>query len=114
MVLGALKLDGLLAALHAREVGVDSVLHHQLGMRAELGDAALIEDEDAVGMARRRYAVRNEQCGAAFAQALEPREDVLLRLGIDAREAIVEQEHLGVADEPARKTGALLLAAGQG
>ena len=58
--------------------------------------------------------MRDQHRRLVAAQPLQAAQNVLLGLRIDAGEAVVEQQHLGVADEAARQRGALLLPAGEG
>src|SRR5260221_8950844 len=83
-------------------------------MRAEFANPAAVQDENAVCVARRRNAMRNEQGGSPLAQGLEPRKDMFFRRGVDTRETIVKKQYGRIADEPAGQTCALFLTAREG
>src|SRR5579872_3037931 len=111
----ALELMGKLfaAALDAGEVGVDAIPRQQFGMRAEFGNSSGFQNDDAVGMTRRRYAMRYQKRRAPGPQLFQARKDVLFGLGVDAGKTIIEKQNRRVADQAARQAGALFLAARQ-
>ena len=78
-------------------------------MRPRLGDPALLEDDDEVGVLDRREAVRDEEDGARPRPGLHGLEDPRLGLGVDGGEGVVEDEERGVREESARERGPLLL-----
>ena len=73
-------------------------------------DTSVVDHVDSIGVSRGRYAVGDQQRGLRAAQALEPTQYSVFRLSVDAGEAVVEEQNLGVADQAAGERGALLLA----
>src|SRR5437899_4620636 len=67
----------------AREAPERAVLTEQLALRAALNDAAVLDDEDLVGAADRRQAVRDDDRRAAVEQAVERPLDQDLRGPVD-------------------------------
>ena len=96
------------------EGGVVAVAGDELVVGAELGDAAVDEDGDLVGVAGGGDAVGDEDGGAALHDLAQAGEDLLFGVGVDGGERVVEDEDARVADEGAGDGGALLLAAGEG
>src|SRR3954462_278062 len=60
-----------LALLAGPHFGVEAVPAPQLGVRAALGDAALVEHDDLVGVDHGRKAVSDDDRGAARGDALQ-------------------------------------------
>ncbi len=106
--------DLFFEGLFFEEVGVVAVAGEELVVGAELGDAAVDEDGDAVGVAGGGDAVGDEDGGAALHGLAEAGEDLLFGVGVYAGEGIVEDEDGGIAQDGAGDGGALLLAAGEG
>ncbi|GJC95043.1 hypothetical protein ColKHC_03869 [Colletotrichum higginsianum] len=103
----------LLQRLQVDQLGVAAVHLHQLGVRALLDDASLVEDVDDVGLLNGAEAMGDGNGGAALGGLVEGGLDDVLRLGIEGRRGLVQQQDLGVADEGAGDGDALLLAAGE-
>ena len=82
-------------------------------MRASLDDAAVVEDDDVVGVLHRRHAVRDDQHRPPLPDLAQRAQDPLLGLRIDGAQGVVEEEDQRVAHESARDRGALLLSAGE-
>ena len=59
---------------------------NQLVVRAALDDAALVEDEDLVGVADGRDAVRHDDRRPLPHDAAQPRQNFLLGVGVDRRQ----------------------------
>src|SRR6266566_694874 len=57
--------------------------------------------------------MRNQNCGAALHDFAQAGEDMLLGLGVDTRERVVEDQNPRIADDGAGNRGALLLPAGE-
>ena len=68
-------------------------------MRATLGNAAFVEDEDQVGVLHGGDAVADDDDGAPAVVATQVAEDPALGVGIDRRERVVEDEDVRLADE---------------
>ena len=80
-------------------------------MRALLDDAALVEDDDAVGAAHRREAVGDDERRAALHQVREGAGDERLGLGVELRGRLVEDQDRGVLVDRPRDREPLALAA---
>jgi len=102
------------AALDSGEIGVDAAALEQFGVCPDFGNPAGFENNDPVGMARGRNAMRHEHRRPSGAHLLQPREDVFFGFGIDTREAIIQKQYRRVADQATRQAGALLLSTGKG
>src|SRR5689334_6692109 len=91
------------------EAGVHAALREELLVRALLHDLAAVEDDDAVGRADRREAVRDDEGRPPFEQLLERGADPLLRVAVHARRRLVEDEERRIAVERAREREELAL-----
>ena len=80
-------------------------------MRAALGDAAVLKHDDLVGRDDRRQAVRDHDRGAALADQVERRLDLLLGVRIERRGRLVEDQDRRRLEDGAGDRHALLLAA---
>ena len=79
-------------------------------MRALFAEAALVEDEDTIGVLDSAEAMRDDQRGAAAEQAVESIADLQLSLGIHAGGGFVEDEEARIVGEGAREIDELALA----
>src|SRR6185503_919672 len=68
------------------EIRIKAVAGHQLVVASALDDAAVVEDENQVGAADGRDAVRHDDRGALPHYPAEAVEDLLLRVRIHGRE----------------------------
>ena len=82
-------------------------------MRALLGDAAVLEHDDAPGLADRREAVRDHDRRAPGEQAAQALLDARLGVQVDVRGGLVEHEDARVGDQRAREGDQLALAGRQ-
>ena len=98
-----------LAPERALEGGVEPTLCDELVVRALLDDTALIHDHDEIGIANRGEPVGDHERGAPLHQLRDAALDQRLRLGIDVGGRLVEDEHLGVAEQGARERDQLAL-----
>ena len=80
-------------------------------MRAALDDAAVVEDDDLVGVAHRGEAVRDRDHRPALREPLERGLHRALGLRVERRGGLVEDEDRGIAQDRPRDRDALLLAA---
>ena len=96
------------------QIRVIAVPGEQLIVRAQLHDAAGHQHGNLVRMADGGDAVGDEQGSAALHHALQFAQDLLLGIGVDAGQSVVEDQDAGVADDGAGNRGALFLAAGKG
>jgi hypothetical protein len=83
----------------------------QFVVRAALGDAALVENQNHVGVAHRRDAVRDDNRRPLAHDAAESGEDFLFGVGIDRRQRVVQDQDPRVDGDGAGQRGPLLLAA---
>src|SRR5262249_6238873 len=102
---------GLRWELDAVELGVKTVDLEQLVVRALFVDEVVVEDDDLVGVLDRREAVRDRDGRAALHQVLEGVHDDLLRLRVERRRGLVEDEDGGVTDDRAGDPDPLALTA---
>src|SRR5690606_349155 len=79
-----------------------------------LDDAALIEDEDPVGVGNRRQAVRDDERRPSTAESIESALDLVLGLGVERARRLVEDEDGRLLEDGPCDGDALALAAGQG
>ena len=95
-------------AAYSRRVG--AVAGEQLGVRTLLDDVAVLHDEDDVGVADRRQAVRDDEAGPVAAQRGHRVLDQQLGPGVDRRRRLVEDQQLRCGEERPRDGEQLLLA----
>ena len=86
---------------------------HQLVVAPQLGDAAVVDHDDAVGVAHGREAVGDDEGGASVHQVGEGLLDEVLALRVEGGGGLVEDEDGGVVQDGAGDGEALLLAAGE-
>jgi hypothetical protein len=81
---------------------------------AQLADAAVDQDGNAIGIARGGNAVGDEKGGSALHLRPQAVEDLVFGIGVYAGQGVVEDQDFGVAQDGAGDGGALLLASGEG
>src|SRR5882762_10884262 len=99
--------------LDAIQVGIDAAGGQQFVVGALLRDTAILQDDDLVGIADGAQAVSNGDDGAPLHEAFERLHHQPLRLGVERRSGLVEDEDGRVADDRARDADALPLATGE-
>src|SRR5258706_2739305 len=82
---------------------IDSFFLHQLGMAADLADLAVMQYDDAVGVADRRQPVRDRQTSPAAHDFFQSVLDQRFGLGIDARRGLVHDENFRLEDQHPRQ-----------
>jgi hypothetical protein len=82
-------------------------------MRAALGDAALVKDDDFVGPDNGRQPMSNDQGGPVARHSLERVLDFLFGRAVERGRRFVEHQNAGVLQHGARDGDTLLLAARQ-
>ena len=82
-------------------------------MRALLDDPAVLEHDDAPGLADRRQPVGDDDRGAAGQQPPQAVLDAALGVQVDVRGRLVEDEDARVGDERAGEGDELALAGGE-
>ena len=99
------RLVGVAEVLDPRGVHlrVAPALGDELLVRAELGDAAVVDHRDAVGAHRGRQPVRDDDRGAALQQRVEAGLHLRLRLEVEVRRGLVEHEHARPGEEGAAR-----------
>lgn len=85
----------------------------QLGVGAELGDAATVHDDDPVALPQRAEAVGDDQCGAAVHRLLHRGQDFVLGVRVDGGRGVVEQQDRRIEQHRPGNCQPLPLAAGQ-
>src|SRR4051812_6091106 len=98
----------LLAAPH---VGVEAVLHQQLGVTAAFGDPAAIEHDDLVGVDDGGEAMGDHDGGAAAAHLFQRALDLLLGAGVERAGRLVEQQDVRILENGAGDRHPLFFAA---
>src|SRR5262249_5025637 len=93
------------------ELCIGAAESEQLGMRARLDDAAMIQHHEPVHPRDGREAVRDGDDGAALHQAFELLLDRRLDLGIERRGGVVEDEDRRTLEDGTSEGAALALAA---
>jgi hypothetical protein len=93
------------------EVGAGAL--EQLAVRAALDDAAVVHDQDLVGVHDGGETVRDDQRGVAAGDAVQLGLDRFLRFRVERRGRLVEDQDARVLQDRARDRDALLLAAGE-
>src|SRR5690606_6593318 len=96
--------------LQADEARVDAGLRDEGVVVAVYDEAALVEDEDAVGRADGGEAVRDDDRRAALEDLLDRALEARLGLAVDARRGLVEDQDVAVEVERAREREELPLA----
>src|SRR5579862_836437 len=99
--------------LLAEERTEDAAAPQQLGRRAGLDDASVVEHDCSIGDLHRRETLGCDQHGAARERGTEVQDEVTLGLRVDGRHRVVEDDHPGTGDQCARQGDALPLPAGQ-
>ena len=85
----------------------------QLLMRAFRDNAAFVKHDNAIRIAHRAQAMRDDEAGAAFHGGVERRQDLRLGLGVHGGGRIIENQDGGIKDQSTREGEALTLTAGQ-
>ena len=98
-----------LFGLAPHQPAIGTVAPDQLGVPARLDDAALIEDQDAVGGDHARQPMREDQGRASGRQAVNRLLDHRLVFSIDRGESLVEDQDRRVAQQGAGNRQALAL-----
>src|SRR5439155_23872034 len=91
-----------------------AIASQQLRGRPFLEEGAIVEDDDAVGMADGRQAMGHDERRPALHQTPEGVEHRRLGVGVEGRRRLVEDEDRRVLDEGARDRQPLLLADREG
>src|SRR5258705_13869640 len=82
--------------LRLRRVAIVTVGFHQLGVRAALGDAALVEHDHAVALTERAQAMSDYEVRTTLHRLVHRRQDFMLGVWVDGGSRIVEQQNGGV------------------
>ena len=92
---------------------IEAVARQKLAVRADLGDLAPVEHDQAVHRRDRRQPMRDRDDGLALHQRVEVLLDRRLDLGVERRGRLVEDQDRRVLQQDARDRDALPLSAGQ-
>src|SRR5262249_60862949 len=109
--LGVLRRQVELTELELVELAVLAAARHQLAVRAALDDLPVRHDDDAVGTAHRRQAMRHHQRRAIDHEALERLLHEPFRLRVEGRGGLVEDQDGRVLEDRAGDGQALALPA---
>src|SRR5262245_19427463 len=102
-----------IAELRAAQRRVRPVTRRELGVRATLDDAALVHDDDLVGVLDGGQAMRDHQRGAVAHEFDQRGLDAPLGFIVESRRGLVEDQDGRVLEQGARDGDALLLSARQ-
>ena len=102
-----------LQTLQTDQLAIPPLERHELVVRPTLRHLAPVDDVDDVGLLDRAQPVRNRDRRPPFGRYVECVLHHLLRLRVEGRRRLVEEQDLGVAEQGARDGDALFLAAGQ-
>ena len=83
-------------------------------MGADFSHATLVQHDDAIGLLDRRETMRDDDARPMLEEPLEGLTHENLRVGVDVRRRLVEDEHSRIVNERAREGDELLLARGEG
>ncbi len=101
--------------LEPREKGaVEGTLPDELLVRADVDNAALVEDSDAIGEVQRGAAVGYQERRAALHDHAQGGVDPLFHLGVDGARGVVEDEDARVGEDRPGERHPLALTARQG
>lgn len=92
---------------------VGSGCFHQLGMRADFGDASLFKDEDAVGVSDGAEPVRDDEARPFAHEFCEAALDELFAFGVEVAGGFVKNEDPGIREECAGDGDSLTLSAAE-
>ena len=101
---------GVVQVLEAR---IEAIERDDLAAGAALDDAALVEDEDAVGVPDGGEMVGDDKGGSALEEVAEGFKDQALGFFVEAGTGLVEDHDAGIADHCPGEAEALTLAAGE-
>src|SRR5688572_9843273 len=90
IVSGCLEL--VLEQLAAMKGGVEAVDTNEIRVATALGDTAVVQDDDFVGVLHRRDAVRHDDRRALTHHLRQSMQDLFFGVGIHRREGIVQNE----------------------
>src|SRR5438094_1073147 len=93
------------------EPAIDPRALEQLLVPARLHDRSVLDDHDLVGIPERREPVRDQEYGPALRHAVEGLLDVVLRLGVQVRGGLVEDQEARAPEPGPGDSDALLLSA---
>src|SRR5271156_2930861 len=109
----AVCLDNAIAELLLIEARVQTASLQQLLVGAALDDVSAVDDEDDIGVTDGREAVRNRDRGAPLHQRLERALNDALRLGVERRGSLVEDQDRRVFQDHAGDRQPLALTTGE-
>jgi len=110
---GALVGVGVVFGLESDEFGVAAVGGHEFVVGADFADAAVFENDDAVGVADGAESVGDDECCSALHELCEASLDESFAFGVEVAGGFVEDEDGGVGEDGAGDGDALFLSAGE-
>src|SRR5581483_1451844 len=103
----------LVLVLQLVKLVVNASLGQELLVRAHLANLAFVHDEDLVSTLDGGEPVGNDERRAAFDEPRQSRTDAELRLSVDARRGLVEDEDLWIVSQRASEGDELFLSGGE-
>ena len=95
-------------------MGIEAVLSQQFFMGSFFDDAAMVDDDDVVGIADRTQAMGDDDGRTAFHEAVQGGLDDFFAFRIEGRRRFIEDEDARVLEDGPGDGDTLALAAGQG
>ena len=95
------------------EAGVVAIQCEQLIVSADFDNLPMIEHCDLVGIAHRRYAMRDENRRGRSGVVAQSTQDTLLGIRVNACESVIQDQNRGAPKQGTRNCQALLLSAGK-
>src|SRR6185437_3311115 len=95
------------------EFGVIAVALQKLFVSAEFHNPAVVQHGNAIGIAYRGDAVRNEDGGPTLHDFAQMIQDLFFRISINAGQGVIQHQDARIADDCAGNRAALLLSAGE-
>src|SRR5713101_3310771 len=103
----------LVPELQAVERGVASALAQQFIVPAEFDHAAVLDDEDAIGIHDGMQPMRDHDSRSSATEMLDGALHLPLGFGIERSGGLVQEDDRGILEQRARNRDALALAAGE-
>src|SRR6202043_3995994 len=106
-------LDGVEQLLSTQQRPVTSTQRHQLRVSSLFDHHSLLEDDDPRRIPYRAYPVRRNQCRSSSQRFAKRAQNLCLRVRVDGRQRIIQQNDAGLLGQRPRERRTLLLSARQ-